>query len=252
MEDLSKKTAYGSPKWRRQRSGARQGLAGLGLLVLAYGLWEARHFIANLATRRVAATAILYTLHDGTEAQLKRAYAAAKMSSPAETSLEQRRNRGDYGVSYFLSVTADTAERAKASLASLTEALKTAFPSAERNLGVSLNNSTVPAPNDLSRRIQFGVVAVVVLTTLGAQLLIMIGAHREGVGWAGILGALSTPFLFLILPSGEGDLPTSFEELLDVEWDLVRLLLAVTPISLILGLWLTRRSRPTAGHRRRA
>lgn len=36
---------------------------------------------------------------------------------------------------------------------------------------------------------------------LGAQILIVIGAHREGLGRAGLFAALVTPFAILIFPS---------------------------------------------------
>ena len=160
---------------------------------------------------------------------------------------------GRHGATYYLSVTADSRERAKADLAILTDALKAAFPSAERNLMVSVNNSTVPAPTDLSRRIHFGVLATLVLIMLGCQLLLVIGAYREGMGRAGIFAAMVTPFLIWILPSSGDD---EYQDLLfggsNTDWKFVLLLLAVTPIAVILGLWLTRKSRTAAGKSHRA
>jgi hypothetical protein len=246
------KTPDGSAEGRRALSGVRQGLVGLGLLALAYILWEARYFIPALATTRVMATAVLSTLHDGSEVQLQRAFAAAKMSSPAEATFEADKNPALHDVTYYLSVTADTPERARADLAALADALKAAFPSAERNLMVSLNNSTVPAPNDLSRLISFGVKAAVVLMMLGAQLLMVIGAYREGMGRAGVLAALATPFTILIFPTSGNRYATSMHDpVYTADWKFVLLLLALTPIPLILGLWLTRESRRVVGQRRR-
>jgi hypothetical protein len=125
MDQLANKTAYGSAKWRRERSGARVGLTGLGLLVLAFPLWKARDFIPTLATKRVVAFARLSTLHDGSELQLQRAFAAAKMRSPVEGTLEPDRNPALHGgVTYYLAVTADTPALARAELAPLTDALR--------------------------------------------------------------------------------------------------------------------------------
>src|SRR5262249_36176376 len=156
---------------------------GLGLLFLAYPLYEARDFLSSLATKRVVATAIFSTLHDGTEDQLQQAFTTAKMSSTVEATFEPDRNPALHGsVPLYLSVTGDTPGRARADLAKLTDAIKAAYPSAERNLSVSVNNSTFPSPNDLSRRISFGVQTAVFLLMLGAQLLIVIGAYREGLG----------------------------------------------------------------------
>src|SRR5579872_1817701 len=99
------KTPEGSADRRRALSGARQGLVGLGLLMLSYPLWMARDFIPSLATTRVVATAILSTLHDGSEAQLRSAFAEAKMNSTAEATFERDRNPALHGVTYYLSVT---------------------------------------------------------------------------------------------------------------------------------------------------
>jgi hypothetical protein len=246
------KTPDPSAERRRALSGARQGLVGLGLLVLAYVLWAARDFIPALATTRVTATAILSTLHDGSEVQLQRAFAAAKMSFPAEATFERDRNPALHDAPYYLSVTADTPERAQAELVSLTDTLRAAFPSAERNLMVSLNKSTVPAPNAMSRRISFGVEAAVVLMMLGAQLLIVIGAHREGMGRAGLFAALATPFTILIFPNPGSSSVMNRTQIYPPDWSFVLLLLALTPVSVILSLWLTRRSRPPVGQGRRA
>jgi hypothetical protein len=251
MEDLSKKTAYGSAEWRRARSGARQGLVGLGLILLAYPLWKARDFIPALATTRVMATASLWAMHDGGEAQLQRAFATAKMSTPAEATFERETNPAQHGVTYYVSVTADTPARAKADLGTLTDAVKAAFPFAERNLMVSVSNSTIPAPNGLSRRVAFGVQAAVVLMILGAQLLIVIGGHREGMDRASVFAALATPFIFLIFPSDSYS-RGSHNRYTHAEWNFVLLLLAFTPISVILSLWLTRKARPAGGRRRNA
>jgi hypothetical protein len=252
MDKLANKTAYGSAEWRRARSGARQGLAGLGLLLLAYPLYEARDFIAGLATTRVVATAILYTRNEGTEVQLQRAFAAAKMHSPAEATFESERNSTRHGT-YYISVTANTSERAKADLATLADAIRATFPSAESNLLVSLNNSTTPTPNGLSRGISFGVQAAVVLMMLACQLLLVIGAHREGMGRAGLFAAMATPFTLLIYPSGStGRGPASHYALSTADWNFVLLLLALTPVSVIVSLWLTRKSRQAVGRRGRA
>jgi hypothetical protein len=117
---------------------------------------------------------------------------------------------------------------------------------------VSPNNSTVPAPNDLSRRISFGVQGAVVLMMLGAQLLMVIGAHREGMGRAGLFAALATPFTILIFPTSGGRGIIRNSPTYTADWNFVLLLLALTPVSVIVSLWLARGSRPDAGRRRRA
>lgn len=260
MDNLANKTAYGSAKWKRERSGARQGLAGVGLLLLASLIWLARDLIPNLATTQVIATAVFYA-KESTEAQLQRAFAAARSeartNSFAEVTFDPERNpalRGQ-GVTYYLSVTGDTPERAKAELTTLTGAIEQAFPSAERNLLVSPNNSTRPAPNDLSRRISFGVLAALVLMMLGGQLLAVIGAYREDQGRAGVFAAIIVPFLMMGIPGGNagsitprgGSLHTGN---VHADWKFLLLLLALTPISVMLGVWLTRKSRAAAAQRR--
>jgi hypothetical protein len=236
------KTPDGSAEGRKSLSGVRQEIVGAGLLCLALILWEARDFIPALATTRKVATAVVSTLHDGSEVQLQRAFAAAKMSFAAEATLKPESKPTLHGTSY-LSVTADTSERARADLETLTMALTAAFPSAERNLSVSLNKSTVPAPNDLSRLISFGVRAAVVLMMLGAQLLMVIGAHRKGVGRAGLFGRIASPFLLAFFPA-DSDSGVSFPF---TDYKFLLVLLVVTPVSVILSLWLTRvpaRRRP--------
>lgn len=258
MDQLANKTAYGSAKWRRERSGARMLMVGLGLLVLAFPLWKARDFISTLATKRVVAFSRFSTLHEGTEFQLQRAFAAAKMRSPAEATFEPDRNPALHGrVIYYLSVTADTPARARAELVPLTDALRANFPSAENNLVVTPDNSTVPAPNRLSQGIFFGVQAAVLFMILGGQLLIVIGGYREGMGRPALFAAVATPFIILIrtvfLPDDSDNVLADFQYAVSQgEWKFVLLLLALTPVSVILGLWLTRKSRPTVGERRRA
>jgi hypothetical protein len=257
MDQLANKTAYGSAKWRTERSGARMGLAGLGLLILAFPFWKARDFIPTLATKRVVAFARLSTLHDGTELQLQHAFATAKMSSPAEATLEPDRNPALHGrVIYYLSVTADTPARARAELVPLTGALRAAFPSAENNLVVTPGISTVPAPNRLSHGISVGVQAALLFMILGGQLLIVIGGYREGMGRAALFAAVAAPFIILIrsvfFPDDSDDVLADFQYAVSQgEWKFALLLLALTPVSVILGLWLTRKSRPTVGERRR-
>jgi hypothetical protein len=151
-------------------------LVGVGVILLSLPLWWATsHFVPGLTATRVVATAICYTLHDANETQLQQAYAVARTKVAAEATFEPDEPPDSHGATYYLSVTADKQERARTDLAALTEALKAAFPSAERNLLVSPNNSTVPEYNALGRRITFGLRATVVLMILGGQLLTVIG-----------------------------------------------------------------------------
>lgn len=240
------KTLAASAEGKKALSGTRQGIVGGGLLILALVLWGARDFIPALATTRVVATAVVSTSHDGSEAQLQRAFAAAKMSCPAEAILDP--DPAFPGVSY-LSVTADTSERARADLAALTRALEAAFPSAERNLSVSPNKRTIPAPNDLSRLVSLGVRTAMVLLALGGQLLMVIGAHRRGLGRAGLFAAIATPFLVALFPTSSYSRIThrEYTSLRLSDYKFLLVLLAVTPVSVIVSLWLTRRSRRALG-----
>ena len=169
------------------------------------------------------------------------------MNSPAEATFEPERNPAVHGVNYYLSVTAETPERARTELANLAGALKAAFPSAERNLMVHLNHSTVPAPNDLSRCIRIGIQAAVVLLMVGAQVLIEVPVRVIGR----VVSARSRPGF----GRGEnqdserrrnGGKETGAADALAVCADNVLLLLAPTPVSVIVALWLTRRSRAAA------
>src|SRR5215467_1602450 len=70
-----------------------------------------------------------------------------------------------------------------------------------------------------------------------------IGAHREGMGRAGLFAALATPFTILIFPSTETQRSAHIQNpLYTADWTFVFLLLALTPASVLLSLWLTRRS----------
>jgi hypothetical protein len=215
-------------------------MVGVGLLILALVLWEARNFIPTLATTRVVATALLWTLHDAYDADVPRAFAVALKRFPAEATLEREEKSAGRGVSY-LRVTADTSERAKADLTALTSAIQAVFPSAERNLSVSPNNSTVPAPNQLSERISFFVRAAVVFLLLGAQLLMVVGAYRRQIGRGGLFATIATPFLLLLFPTDTSRGPHSnYTRFPYTDYSFLLVLLAVTPMSLILILWLTR------------
>ena len=148
------KTGDETAERRRKLSGTRQGLVGLGLLTLAYVLWVARDVIPDLATTQIVATAWVSILHDASEADLQRALAAANVGSPAEATFERDDNPKLHDVTYSIHVAADRPELAKAELSALIDALKSAFPSAERNLMVSENNSTTASPNPASQRRQ--------------------------------------------------------------------------------------------------
>ena len=257
MDSLANQTAYGSAEWKWQRSGARMGLVGLGLLLLAFPLWKAHDFIPTLAMKRAMAIASVSILHSGTEVQLQRAFAAANTSSPAEASLERERNPALHGrPTYYVSVTADTPAHARAGLAAFTDALRAAFPSSEENLVLTQSNSTVPVPNELSRRIWFGTQAAVVLMMLGGQFLVVIGARREGLQRAALVAAIATPFVILIgslfFPSESEDVIGDFQYAVSQgDWKFL-VLFALTPVSVMLGLLVSRRSRPAAGQYRRA
>ena len=121
---------------------------------------------------------------------------------------------------------------------------------------VTPDNSTVPAPNELSRRISFATQAAVLTMILGGQFLTVFGFQREGLRLAGILGALAMPFVILLqsvfFPEDSDNIIADFDYAVSQgEHRFLLLLFCLTPVSVILGLWLTRRSRPSAGRHRR-
>lgn len=150
-----------------------------GAILIAYPLWFFRERIANLGATRRVATASIFTHHEGNEAQLRRAFAAAKASVGVEANLDRDAN-GSLHDAYELSVVGDTSDRARANLAAFTKALGASFPSAENNLSVSSNDTTFPLANDASRRIGFGVRAAVVLLMLACQLLLVLQRTSKG------------------------------------------------------------------------
>jgi len=63
------------------------------------------------------------------------------------------------------------------------------------------------------------------------------------MGRAGLFAALATPFTILIFPSTETQRSAHIQNpLYTADWTFVFLLLALTPASVLLSLWLTRRS----------
>ena len=236
----------------RALTGVRMGMIGLLLLLPTFFLWLGRDAIPSLATTRSLGTAIVYLEHDGTEVQLRRAFAAANKSGHFEAALDPVPKSAAHD-RFYLAVAADTSERAQADLEAFTKALTAAFPSGENNLMVSPSNSTRPAPNTASRRIALGVRVAVVLLMLTAQVLIVVGAHWEGMGRAGIFGSLATPFTMFIFPTDGGSRSGSYMTGQSyTDWTFVLVLVAVTPLSILLGLWLSRGSRRAAGRHRRA
>src|SRR5579864_5733999 len=96
------KTPDGFAQQRKQAlSAVRQSVVGILLFLPAFALWATRDFLPTLAATRVVATAVLSTLHDGTDAQLQRAFAAAQMSHPMEATLEPEVNPKVHGVAYL-------------------------------------------------------------------------------------------------------------------------------------------------------
>jgi hypothetical protein len=222
---------------------SRLWLLGFALLFPAYGLWLAHNAIPALASTRSIATAAVSTWHDSNGVELQRAFLAAMRSAPAEATLAPQTHPSLPGV-YQLAVTADTPQRAHAQLASVANALTAAFPSAERNLSVSLNNSTAPAPNDATRRISLAVMALMLLLMLGCQLSFVVGARLEGQRYAGLIAAVAAPFTILVFPTSSttGAARRVAGTTVTADWTFVLLLLALTPIAILAGLWLTRRS----------
>jgi hypothetical protein len=225
------------------------------VLLLSLPLWWATsHFVPGLTATRVVATAICYTLHDAKETQLQQAYAVARTKIAADATFEPSENPDGQGATYYLSATADTPERARTDLAALTEALKAASPQADRNLLVSPNNSTVPEYNALGRRITFGLRATVVLVILGGQLLTVIGGYRAGWSRASLFAALACPIVIFISASSGSDgarRRTGHGNAIELpDWRFTVLLLALTLVSAILILWLTRR-KPLPGRKPR-
>lgn len=224
--------------------GARLQIFGGGLLCLALVAWEARDYIPTLATTRVVATAVMSLRHDGSEADLDRALAAAMKTTGTEATLDRVTN-AKLQITSHVSVTADTPEIAKASLARLTDAMKAAFPSSERNLDVWPTYSTAPAPNALSERISLGLRIAVVVLVFAGQLMLVVGAHFQGTGRSGLFATIAMPFVMLLTLAGSGGsgkrgAASGIFEFTDFEFVLV--MLAVTPASVIVSLWLTRNS----------
>ena len=119
---------------------------------------------------------------------------------------------------------------------------------------VSQNSSTVSAPNTASWRLSVAVLVAVMLLLLGGQLLIVVGAWREGESRIGMLAALAAPFALLIFASdspGRGHPATRGTPII-IDWQFVALALLLTIIPLALGLWLTRKPRPAARKQRRS
>jgi len=231
--------------------GARLEILGAALLVIALALWAARDFIPDLATTRVVATAAVYIPRERSVSDLRRAFGVATKATRTDAALEPELTITPQGSSY-LSVTADTPEHAKAGLAALATAVQAAFQTSGTRLDVSPNNSAVPVPNDRSKRVSFGVRVAVVLSMLAGQILLVVGGHSRGAGRAGLFAAIATPFLLMLLAAGSGGTgrrgsgTTLFEF---TDFGFLLLLLAVTPVSVIVSLWLTR--NPNRGRSRR-
>jgi hypothetical protein len=237
----------------RQLSGIRLGFIGVVLIVLAFLLWLVRDAIPELATTRAMATASVTLWHGGSEADVLRAFSTAQANSAVEASFEREGKPDPKAATWYLRVTADTPEKAKAQLAALCDAITAAVPDAGRNLMVSQNNSTVGAPNTASQRLSIGVLVVVMLLMLGGQLLVVVGAWREGENRIGMLASLAAPFAMLIFNSDSASRgrPVSGATPWEVDWKFILMLFVLTTIPLLLGLFLTRKPRPAAGKRRR-
>ena len=218
----------------------RLWVLGLAAIFPAYALWLGHNFLPSLAATRTVATAAVSVEKGPEEVQLQHAFATAKSSVPVEATLALQTHPALPGA-YTLAVTADTEEQAKAGIATLAKALTAAFPKAERNLYLSLNHRIYPAPNATTERIYIAVIATMVLLMLAGQLMLVVGSRIEGSGRAGMIAAIATPFTILIFPTSG----TSSGHLANpagmADWQFVVLLLALTPIAVILGILLTRK-----------
>jgi len=211
-------------------------------LILALVAWLARDFIPNLATTRVAATASVNIPQGRSESDVRRAYDGAMKARSAESGLEPELTISPQGG--HLSVTADKPEHAKAGLAALATTMQAALHTPEADLNVSQDNSTVPVPNELSKRVSFGMRVAVVLLMLAGQLLMVIGGHARGATSTGLFVSIAAPFVLMLTAAGSPGGPTGrgfgtalFEY---TDFTFLAVLLAVTPVAVIVSLWLTR------------
>jgi hypothetical protein len=84
-----------------------------------------------------------------------------------------------FGGTFYLTVTADTPDKAQSDLVATTDAIRAALAAAREDFSASPNKSTYPAPNDTTRRLGFVFRVAAVLLILIAQVMIILGSYRQ-------------------------------------------------------------------------
>lgn len=227
---------------RLDRTAVRHFQLGLVLMVLGFVLWEARDFLPTLASTRVAGSASLYVRNEAV-AQLQRAFATAQASSHVEASLTAHKNADSEMTNFELLVPAATKDRALANLTTITQAIKTVFPSSESNLSMWLDDKARPEPNANTRRLGVAVPIGMVLLLFAGEIMLVLGGYHQGMPRAGLLLMAAGPLGVELISSFVGTrqrngVATYTTHYLDF---FVVVLLPITAAGALLALWLTRK-----------
>lgn len=228
---------------RNDRTGVRQLNLGLVLLVVGFVLWEARDFLPTLVSTRVVGAASLNVRNEAV-AQLKRAFAAAQASSRVEASLTAHKYADSQMTNFELLVPAATADRALANLTTITQAIKTVFPSSESDLSVWLDDKARPEPNANTRRLGVAVSIGMVLLLFAGEIMMVRGGYHQGMPRAGLLLMAAAPVGVILFPNGtpshlQGSMSSSHH--LSVDFAFLTVLLPITAAGALFALWLTRK-----------
>lgn len=228
---------------RNDRTGVRQINLGWVLLVVGFVLWEARDFLPTLVSTRVVGAASLNVRNEAV-GQLQQAFAAAQASSRVEASLIAHKNAGFAITNFELLVPAATADRAQANLKTITQAIKTVFPSSESDLSVFLDDKTRPEPDANTRRMGVAVSIAMVLLLFSGEIMLVLGGHQQGIPRLGLMLMAATPVgvilgLFNGGSSRSGIIRSTDHSRLD--FALLLVLLPITAAAALIALWLTRK-----------
>ena len=222
---------------------SRQMLLGGALVALAFILWKSRDFIPSLFATRVMATASVFVNKESRPGQFEETFVAAREACRVDAELTPGLDTGSGSKPFDLAARAAASGRARADLATLTEAIKTRFPDSDRSLSIFPANRTTAVPTPTTRRLGLGFRIAAALLILFGEVLMVRSAHRQGLRRLYLLAMLAIVFGIAVGTDvgGGGDRTGSRSTLV---FDFIRVMLPVTAVSALYVLVLTRNSAP--------
>lgn len=199
----------GGPTLEQGAVFARLKLIFVVMVVLAFAVWRAEHFLASFAAEEAVTHTTLRTVDQSDDARVLRAWEEAKGSAPAKVTFETEKNSEQQTRDAVLTVTASSKKEALQQREQLVTAIQAAY--ARQGSGglydVGSSKLAYPVENDAYRM-------VVHVCQIVALVILLAGCAMLAVGWkhsklprGALYGILATAFTTFMILLDEDGLP---------------------------------------------